>query len=104
MQILSPVVEVAAGPVFDVGQQGMPCHPVAAQAIGDQALKLVLQALQQASEEAFGSSSIAFLLHQDVYHDPVLIHCTLEIAQHAVQPDKHLIKMPSVSWPRPAMA
>ena len=48
MRIFGSVVQVAAGPVFHIGQNGAPRNTIAVQTIGDQALRFVLQALQQA--------------------------------------------------------
>ena len=47
---------------------------------------------------------MASLLHQDVQHDPVLIHCTPEIMQNASDPNEHLIPVPRVPRPRSAAA
>jgi hypothetical protein len=52
--------------VFDVGQQGTVRNAIAAQTVGHEALRFVMQALQQAFEEALGGSPIPLLLHQDV--------------------------------------
>jgi hypothetical protein len=43
----------------------------------------VLQADQQALEEALRSGSVAFLLRQDVQHDPVLVHRAPKVMQDA---------------------
>jgi hypothetical protein len=45
---------------------------------------LVVQAGQQPLEEAFGRSRVPPALHQDVEHDPVLIHRAPEVVQHTV--------------------
>src|ERR1700716_1558878 len=44
MRVFSTIVEVAARAVFDIGQKGTPRNAIAAQTIGNQALRLVLQA------------------------------------------------------------
>src|SRR5437764_6631964 len=44
---------------------------------------------------------IPTILHENVEHDPVLVHRPPEIVQHAVDPDEHLIKVPGVSGPGP---
>jgi hypothetical protein len=74
------------------------------QTVGDQALRFILQALQQAPEEALGGSPIASLLHQDIQHDPVLIHGTPEVMQHAPDPDEDFIEVPIIPRPRSAPA
>ena len=61
VRVLGAVVEVATGSVFHLGQQLTMCNPVAAQAIGDDALGLVLQAGEQALEEPLGGrGTVAF--------------------------------------------
>ena len=77
--------------------------PVAAQAIGDQALRFVLQASQQALEEALRGRGIPTVLHQDVEHDAVLVHRAPEIVQLAVDLQEHLIKVPGVARLRSAL-
>ena len=104
MRVFRSVIQVAAGPVFDIGQNSALRKAVAAQAVDNQALRVVLQALQQALEEALGGSAIAFLLHQDVQHDTVLIHHMPKVMQHAADPDENPIQMPGVSGPRAAAA
>ena len=47
---------------------------IAAQTIGDEASRLVSQPMQQALEEALGGCAVSSILHQDVEHDPVLVH------------------------------
>jgi hypothetical protein len=41
MRIFRSVIQVAAGPVFDIGQQGRARNAVAGQAVGDQALRFI---------------------------------------------------------------
>jgi len=102
MRVFGSVIQVAAGPVFDVGQESTSRNAIGARTIGDEAFRLVLQALKQALEEALGSDTIPFLLHQDVQHRPVLIHGTPKVVQHAVQANKNLFQMLGISGPRPA--
>ena len=72
-------------------------HAITAQAISDQAPRFVFQPVQQTLEEALGRRGTPAVLHEDVEHDPVLVHCPPEIVQHAVDPDEHLIEVPGVS-------
>ena len=102
VRVFSTIVQIAARTMLHIGQQSTACDAVAAQAIGDDALRLILQPLQQAFEEPIDSNTIALLLHQDVQHDPMLIDRTPEIVLHTVQAEKHLIQMPRIAWPRPA--
>ena len=76
-------------------------HDVAAQPIGDDLPRLVLQASQQALEEALRCRSVPAILDQDVEHHPVLIHRAPEVVQDAIDPQVHLIEVPDVArlWP-----
>jgi enamine deaminase RidA (YjgF/YER057c/UK114 family) len=104
MRILRAIVQVAAGPVFDIGQQGTVRNALAAQTVGDQTRRFVLQAVQQALEEALGGRPISLLLRQDVQHHPVLIRSTPKVVQHASDAIEHLIEVPGVPRPRSTAA
>ncbi len=83
----------------NIGQNGTLSNAIAAQAIGDKALRLVLESMQQAFEEMLGGRPVPSALHQDIQHDAVLIHRTPQIMQHAIDADEHLIEVPRVSRP-----
>ncbi len=104
MRVLGTIVEVSAGPVSYIGQDLAFRRAVAAQAIGDDALRLLLQAGQQAFEKALGRGRVPPALHQDIEHDPVLIHSAPEVVQHTIDPQEDLIEVPSVARLRPAPA
>ena len=55
-------------------------------------------------EETLGSGAVPPVLHQNVEHNAVLIHCAPQIVQHAPDADEHLIEVPGVSWPRTSSA
>jgi hypothetical protein len=63
MQILSSVVEVPACPMPDIGHNRTPSNAIAAQAIGDEAPRLVLHPLQQALEETLCGRAVPTVLH-----------------------------------------
>jgi IS5 family transposase len=44
------------------------------------------------------------ILDQDVEYDAVLIDCAPEILQISIDLQEHLIEVPDVAWPRPALA
>jgi hypothetical protein len=104
VRVLGFVVEVAAGPVLHFGQQFALGHTVAAQAIGHEAPRLVLQASEQAFEEPLRSTDIATILDQDVEHDAVLVHRAPEIVQLAIDLQEYLIQVPGVAWLGPTSA
>jgi len=56
--------------------------------------------MRQTFEGALGRGTIALRLHQDVRHDPVLIHRAPKAVDDAVDADEDLIHMPGVagSW------
>ena len=54
--------------------------------------RFVRQPVQQTLEKAFGRGGIPAVLHEDIEHDPVLVHHPPEIVQHAVNPDEHLVE------------
>jgi hypothetical protein len=54
----------------DPGQQGTLGDTITAQAIGDEAFRLILQSVQQPLEEALGCMAISPFLYQDVQHHP----------------------------------
>ena len=83
----------------DIGQNGAVSNAVAAQAVGDEASRLVAQPAQQSLEEALGSRPTPPALHKDVQHHPVLVHCAPEIMQHAIDPNEHLVEVPCVPGP-----
>src|SRR4051794_22775773 len=91
MRILGAVVQVATGPVLHLGQDIAVCNAVAAKAVGDEALWLVLQPSEQALEEALGGCGIPAILNQDIEDDAVLVHRAPEVVEHAVDPQVHLI-------------
>jgi hypothetical protein len=102
--ILGTIVQVPAGPVPHTGQDLSLCDAVAAEPIGHNAARLVLQAGQQALEEAPGGCGIAALLHKDVEHNTMLVHRAPEIEELAVDLQVHFIEVPGVTRPRPPLA
>ena len=72
MRILSTVIKIATYSVSDAGQDFTMRNGVAAQAVSDEALRLVLQPVQKQLEETLGRSCIPAILHKDIKHDPML--------------------------------
>ena len=73
MRILSPIVQVPAGPVSYIRQDRSLSNAVAAQAVRDEASWLVVKPSQQVLEEPLGRGAISPLLHQNIQHDAMLI-------------------------------
>jgi hypothetical protein len=86
MRVFSSVVQVAAGSVLDPGQDLTLRHVVAAQPVRDDAAGLEYESGEQPLEEAFGRGRVPPVLHQDVEHDPLLVHRAPEVMQHAIDP------------------
>ena len=87
MRVLSPIVQVSALPVLNVGKQVALGDAVAAQFVGHDHPRHVLQALQQPLEELLGSFGIPPVLHEDVEHDAFLVDRAPEIVLHAPDPE-----------------
>src|SRR5438270_4723144 len=97
MRILSTIIQIAARSVPDIGQDLTMRGTVTAQPVGNEAARLVLQPVQKSLEKPLRRRCIPSALHQDIQHDPVLVHCAPQIMQHAVDPDEDLIEVPRVS-------
>lgn len=65
--------------MLDIRQELAPRHAIAAQFVGDEDARHILQTLQQPLEEVLRRPAIATALYQDVEHDPALIHGSPEI-------------------------
>src|SRR4051794_28801617 len=83
VRYLGPVVDIAALAMLDAGQDVALCGAVAAQLVGHDHPRNVLQAAQQLAEEPLGSPGIAPALHEDVEHVAMLVHSPPEIMQLA---------------------
>ena len=99
---LGAVVEVAALPVLDPGQDLALGRAVTRQLVRHDDTRHVLQALEQLLEEALGRLGVAPALHQDVEHGAVLVDCPPEVRELATDADEHLIQRPFVARPWPA--
>ncbi len=86
--------------MLDVRQYFVLGHSVALQLVRDEDAWGILQACQEALEEALRRGAITAALHQDVQHDAGLIHRPPEIAQFPLNADEHLIEVPFVTGPR----
>ncbi len=79
MRVLGPIVQIAALPVFDIRQQRALRHAIAAEFVGDDDARNILETLQRPLEEALRRPGIAAALHQDIEHDANLIDGAPEI-------------------------
>src|SRR3954452_23545236 len=83
--------------MLDAGQDLAFRSPIAAQLIGDDYPRHVLQTAQQLAEEALGRAGIASALHKDVEHAPFLIDRAPEVMQLAPDADEDLIHVPFIA-------
>jgi hypothetical protein len=101
MRILGGIVEIAALPMLDIGQQVALRHPIAPEFVGDDHSRFILEALQQTLEKPFGGFRIPSVLHKDIEDHAALINGTPQIMLNALDPDEHLIEVPLVPRSRP---
>jgi hypothetical protein len=104
MRVLSPIVQISALSVFNLGEKLALCHAVASQLVGHDHARHILKTFQQPSKESFGGFGIPPRLDEDVEHDAILIHRTPKIVLHALNPDEHLVEVPLISWSRASAA
>jgi hypothetical protein len=97
MRVLGPIVQTAALTVFDFRQQRALRHAIAAEFVGGDDARNILQTLQQPLEDTLRRPGIAAALHQDIGHGAILIDGAPETVQLALDPDKHLIEVPLVT-------
>jgi hypothetical protein len=102
--LVEDIRQVPAGPMPHVRQDLALRDAIAPEAVGDDTPPLELQAGQQPPEEAPGRRGAPPVLHQDVEHDPVLVHRTPEVVQLAGNADEHLIEVSGVARLRSALA
>jgi hypothetical protein len=102
MRVFRTIIEVAALPVLDLGQELTLRYAVAGQLVSDEDARRIVQTLQQPLEEALCRSRIAVALHQDIEHDPVLIDGAPEIMQSASDAEENLVQVSLVARTRPS--
>ena len=101
MRILSPIVQIPAGPVSYLRHDRSLSNAVAAQAVRDEASWLIAKPTQQMLEEPLGGGAISPLLHQNIQDDTMLIDGAPQVVLHAPDADEHFVEVPGVPWPRP---
>ena len=92
MRVLRPVIQISTLSVLDAGKQLTLSNPIAAQFVGDDHPRHVVQALQQAFEEALDGFGVVPGLNQNVQHNAILNR-----RLHALDPDKDLVRVPLVA-------
>ncbi len=97
MGILRPIVQAFVLAVLHARQHLLFGRAIAAQLIGDQHTWDVLTPLQQLPKELLGRALVSSALHQDIEHIPMLINCSPEIVQLAIDGEKDLVKLPFVA-------
>jgi hypothetical protein len=74
---------------------------VAAQSVGDEALRLVFEAGEQALEEALGCRGVPAVLDQDIEHHPAPVDGAPEVVQFTPDAQQNLVEVPGVARPWP---
>ncbi len=97
MGILRPIVQAFVLAVLHARQYLLFGRAIAAQLIGDQHTWDVLASLEQFAKELLGSLFVPPALHEDIEHIPMLINCSPEIVQLAIDGEKDLVKLPFVA-------
>jgi hypothetical protein len=101
MRVLGPIIQISALSMLDARQQPALSDAIAPQLVGDDHPRLIVQALQQPSEEAHCGTGVAPGLNQDIEHNAMLIDGAPKVVLHALDPDEDFIQVPLVAWLRP---
>ena len=97
MGVLGAVVQIAGPAMLGRGQQFAVRDLVAAQLIGDEHARHILQSLEEPPEELLGGHSVSAGLDQDVESVAVVVDGAPKVAVLSVYPDEHLVHMPLVT-------
>jgi hypothetical protein len=95
--VFSPMVEGAALPRLDAGQQRSLGRLMAPQHVGHDHPRHVCEALEELPEELLGGCRVAPASHQAIEDVAVMVHRAPEIVALAVNREKRFIRMPFVS-------
>src|ERR1700756_4071950 len=104
MRVLDPIVEVLRAAMLDRCQQLAVGDLVAAEFVGDDHPRHVLQVFEQLAEESFGGHRISAGLDQNVEHVAVLVDRAPQVVLRAVDPDEHFVAVPFLTGPWAASA
>src|ERR1700680_3677632 len=97
MGFFRPIVQPALLPMRHRRHDSCLGRCVTAQLVGDDGTWNVLKAFQQLAKELLGGFLVPARLHEDIKHVAILVDCTPEILQLAVDCEKDFIEMPSVA-------
>ena len=99
VRVLGPVVQILGPAMLHRRHELAVRDPVAAQPVGDDDPRHVLQALEQLAEELLGGHRVSAWLDQDVEHIAVLIDRAPQVVDRAVDADEDLVEVPFVAGP-----
>jgi hypothetical protein len=94
MGILSPVVQIAALPMNDMGEHGPFGGAVASEFVGNNDPGLATRTAKEFPKETLRRDPVAFRLNENVDHGPVLIDSTPKIMLDALDLQEDLIEVP----------
>ena len=95
MRILGPVVTSPAGDVFALHTKFAQCSPVGWQFVSHDGIGCMALLLQQFAHQFERCFLVSAGLNQNVEHLALAIHRPPQIHPHAVDGDKHLVKVPT---------
>jgi hypothetical protein len=104
MGVLGSIVQILRPAVLDRRHDLAVRDLVAAEFVGDDHPRHVLQVFAQRAEESFGGHRISAGLDQNVEHVAVLVDRAPQVVLGAVDPDEHFVAVPFVTGPWPASA
>ena len=105
-RVLGSIIQISALSVFDVRKQLTLSDAIAAQLVGHDHPRFILQALEQPLEEALRRLGIAPSLNQNVEHNAVLIDGPPEIMLYSQDANEDFVHVPLIagSWPTPTQS
>jgi hypothetical protein len=98
MRVLTPVIKIPTLTVFHPGQDLSLRGPVALQLIRDDHPWHVLEPFEQLAKELLRGLLVAAALHQYVEDVVVLIYRAPQVMALPIHHQKHLVKVPLVTW------
>ena len=99
MRVLDPIVQVLRAAMLGRCRQLAVGDLVAAEFIGDDHPRHVLQVFEQLAEESFDGHRISAGPDQNVEHVAVLVDRAPQVVPRAVDPEEHFVAVPFVTGP-----
>jgi hypothetical protein len=104
MRDLGAVVQPLPSAMPNAGEKVSTCCSIAAQTIGYDCARHILQPLQQFAKETLRGTGVPSLLHQDIEHLSILVDRAPQIVVFAPDRHEHFIEMPDIAETAPAIS